>query len=70
MRSPHGRMVWRVHPHGLLRCLVRQSVTRQNVLSYSDGFAIVSLVVVGMLILTALLRSSPRPLSQRGADRR
>ena len=42
--------------------LLGQAVRNEaNILSYSDGFAIVSLVVVGMLILTALPRSSPRP---------
>jgi hypothetical protein len=40
--------------------LLGQAVRNQaNVLSYSDGFAIVSLVVVGMLVLTAFLRAAP-----------
>ncbi|MEJ0015149.1 MAG: MFS transporter [Acetobacteraceae bacterium] len=41
--------------------LLAQAVrTQANVLSYRDGFAIVSLVVIGMLVLTALLRR-PQP---------
>jgi hypothetical protein len=40
--------------------LLAQAVRNQaNVLSYRDGFEIVSLVAVAMLIVTALLRSPP-----------
>jgi hypothetical protein len=40
--------------------LLGQAVRDQaNVLSYSDGFTIVSLAAVAMLLLTALLRPSP-----------
>ncbi len=40
--------------------LLAQAVRNQaNVLSYKDGFTIVSLTVIGMLLMTALLRPSP-----------
>jgi hypothetical protein len=46
--------------------LLAQAVRMQaNVLSYRDGFAIASLVVIAMLLLTALLRSIPQPTAGR-----
>jgi DHA2 family multidrug resistance protein len=44
--------------------LLAQAVRGQaNVLSYRDGFAIVSFVAIGMLVLVALLRPAPAPAS-------
>ena len=41
--------------------LLAQAVhTQANVLSYRDGFATVTLIVITMLILTALLRNPPQ----------
>ena len=46
--------------------LLAQAVrTQANVLSYRNGFAIASVVVIAMLILTALLRSAPPPATAR-----
>jgi DHA2 family multidrug resistance protein len=42
--------------------LLVQAVRNQaNVLSYRDGFTIVSIAVIAMLVLTALLRPAPSP---------
>jgi DHA2 family multidrug resistance protein len=58
----HARSVGAAEASERAASLLGQAVrTQANVLSYQDGFTIVSLVVVGMLVLTALL--SPPPAS-------
>ena len=48
------------HASARAASLLGQAIRNQaNVLSYEDGFTIVSLTVVAMLVLTALLRPPP-----------